>query len=382
MTVNEFLQYRFFGNATGTYLVCGAILLVGYVFKTLLSRLLSRLVFRFLRKQTEDVSEAQFEALLIKPISLVMFLITLFLAFKVLDYPVRSSDLDKGDHWLEMVIFRLYQIGFITAICWIILRLIDFSVLVFSRRAELLPARLNNQLIPFAKDLLKVFVLIITFLIVLAKGFGVNVTALVGGLGIGGLAVAFAAKESLENLIASFTIFLDRPFAVGDLVTVGGITGTVEKVGFRSTRLRTIEKSYVTVPNKSMIDKPLDNLSLRTARRVNFILTISHDTTSEQLRRIIADATDTIRQHPLTTPEVQLQFTALTPTAKEAAVQYFIETNSYDEYLAVKEELNYGIVEAVERHGGHFANLFAAYQSAPADRLQGLESVSRPVLGK
>ncbi|SMB81905.1 MscS Mechanosensitive ion channel [Hymenobacter roseosalivarius DSM 11622] len=381
MTVNQFLQYRFFGNNIGTYLVCGAILLVGYAFKTLLSRFLSHLLFRFLRKQTEDVSERQFQALLIKPIAVVVFLITVFLAFKVLDYPVRSSELDKSDHWVELVIFRIYQIGFITAICWIILRLIDFFVLVFSRRAEILPSRLNNQLIPFAKDLLKVFVMIIAFLVILGKGFGVNVTALIGGLGIGGLAVAFAAKESLENLIASFTIFLDRPFNVGDLVTVGGVTGTVEKVGFRSTRLRTVEKSYVTVPNKSMIDKPLDNLSLRTARRVNFTLTISHETTSDQLRRIIADATATIRAHPLTTNEVQLQFTALTPTAKEAAVQYFVETNDYNEYLAVKEELNYGIVEAVERHGGKFANVLASSQ-LPAERLQGLESVEQPVLGK
>jgi MscS family membrane protein len=381
MTVNEFLHYRFLGNTIGTYLVCGAILLMGYAFKTLLSRLLSRLLFRFLRKQTEGVSERQFQALLIKPISAVIFLTTVFLAFKVLDYPVRTSDLDKSDHWLELLAFRFYQVGFIAAVCWIILRLIDFSVLVFSRRAELLPARLNNQLIPFAKDLVKVFVLIITFLIILAKGFGVNVTALVGGLGIGGLAVAFAAKESLENLIASFTIFLDRPFAVGDLVTVGGVTGTVEKVGFRSTRLRTIEKSYVTVPNKSMIDKPLDNLSLRTARRVNFTLTISHETTSDQLRRIIAEATDTIRAHPLTTPEVLLQFSALTPTAKEALVQYFVETNDYSEYMAVKEELNYVIVEAVERNGGKFANILASYQ-LPQDRLEGLQSVTQPVLGK
>lgn len=381
MTVNEFLQYRFLGNNIGTYLVCAAILLVGYVFKTLLSRLLSRLLFRFLRKQTQGVSEKQFQALLIKPISVVVFLITILLAFKVLDYPVRTSDLDKNDHWIELVVFRIYQIGFITAVCWILLRFIDFFVLVFSRKAEIRPSRLNNQLIPFAKDLLKVFVMIIAFLVILGKGFDVNVTALVGGLGIGGLAVAFAAKESLENLIASFTIFLDRPFAVGDLVTVGGLTGTVEKVGFRSTRLRTVEKSYVTVPNKSMIDKPLDNLSLRTARRVNFTLTISHETTSDQLRHIIADATEVIRAHPLTTNDVQLQFSALTPTAKEAAVQYFVETNDYNEYLAVKEELNYGIVEAVERHGGKFANILASYQ-IPGDKLEGLQSAGRPILGK
>jgi MscS family membrane protein len=124
-------------------------------------------------------------------------------------------------------------------------------------------------------------------MVVLGEVFAVNVTALIGGLGIGGLAVAFAAKESLENLIASFTIFLDQPFGVGDLVQASEVNGTVEKIGFRSTRLRTAEKSYVTVPNKSMIDKPLDNLSLRTARRVGFTLTFEHKTTSAQLHAIL-----------------------------------------------------------------------------------------------
>jgi MscS family membrane protein len=228
--------------------------------------------------------------------------------------------------------------------------------MVFQRRAEATPSHLNNQLIPFAKDLLKVLIITLTFLVMLSRVFGVNVTALIGGLGIGGLAVAFAAKESLENLIASFTIFLDRPFAVGELVTVGGITGTVEKVGFRSTRLRTAEKSYVTVPNKSMIDKPLDNLSLRTARRVSFTLSLSQATTSEQLRAIVEGARTAIESHALVEGAAEVKFAALTPTAKEVTVQYFVNTNSYDEYLDTKEDLNYSLIEVVERNGGQFAN--------------------------
>ncbi|HEX8349876.1 MAG TPA: mechanosensitive ion channel domain-containing protein, partial [Hymenobacter sp.] len=189
------------------------------------------MVFRFLRKKTEDVTEEQFQALLITPIAIVVFLATIYLAFNVLDYPVHSSELGQHEPWLKVAAFRLYQIGFITSVTWIVLRLIDFAELVFTRRAAQTPSRLNDQLVPFAKDLLKVLVLSLAFLVILGKVFGVNVTALIGGLGIGGLAVAFAAKESLENLIASFTIFLDRPFAVGDLVSVGTVTGTIEKVG-------------------------------------------------------------------------------------------------------------------------------------------------------
>ncbi|WP_167852100.1 mechanosensitive ion channel family protein [Hymenobacter elongatus] len=381
MTLHEILNLRFLGNNVGAYLTCAGILLFGYLFKTLLSKLLSKLVFRFIRQRTEGVSEAQFQALLIQPVSIVVFLTTVYLAFQVLDYPVRSSELNHNDPWPQVALFRLYQLGIIVGVAWIALRLVDFVVLIFRRRAEMSTSRLNDQLIPFAKDLLKVLVLTIAFLVMLSRVFGVNVTALIGGLGIGGLAVAFAAKESLENLIASFTIFLDRPFAVGDLVEVGGVTGTVEKVGFRSTRLRTAEKSYVTVPNKSMIDKPLDNLSLRTARRVNFTLALSHSTTSKQLRGIVQDAQQVIKEYPLTTDDIQIKFAALTPAAKEVTVQYFVETTNYDEWLDVKEELNYRLVELVEKHGGVFASTGTTLvQLSNPDRLRGLQSPEQHVL--
>ncbi|WP_054414414.1 mechanosensitive ion channel family protein [Hymenobacter sp. DG25A] len=381
MLLQDFLHKRFLGNDVQAYLWCLGILLFGYLFKRLLSRLLSKLVFRAIRKRTEGVSEQQFQALLIQPLSVVIFLITAYFAFQVLDYPVRSSELTRNEPWPQVALFRLFQLAVFMGIGWIALRLIDFLVLVFQRRAETTPSRLNNQLIPFAKDLMKVLVLSLTFLLMLSRVFGVNVTALIGGLGIGGLAVAFAAKESLENLIASFTIFLDRPFAVGDLVEVGGVTGTVEKVGFRSTRLRTAEKSFVTVPNKSMIDKPLDNLSLRTARRVSFTLALSHATTSEQLRQIIKEAHRMIQAHKLTTPEVQIKFSALTPTAKEVTVQYFVETVDYDEYLAVKEDLNYCLVEIVEQFGGSFVSSNTTLvQLANQDPLRGLQSTQQPII--
>ena len=91
-------------------------------------------------------------------------------------------------------------------------------------------------------------------------------------MGVGGIAVAMASKESLENLFGSFTIFLDQPFTVGDIVTIGAITGVVEKVGFRSTRIRTFDKSLVTVPNKKMIDLELDNLENGQFEDVNLML--------------------------------------------------------------------------------------------------------------
>ncbi|GAB3827185.1 mechanosensitive ion channel family protein [Hymenobacter jeollabukensis] len=360
MKIQQVLNQHFFGNTLGQYMVSGIILLLGFGLRRLLSRIVSKVFYRVIKRYTAGVTEQELNDLLIQPLSVLLFLFTLFLAFNVLDYPTSvTDDLARSTPWPKKLAFAVYQTGVISALAWVLLRLIDFAELVYRRRAELLTAantRLDAQFIPFAKDFIKVIILIMAFLVMLAQVFGVNVTALIGGLGIGGLAVAFAAKESLENLIASFTIFLDRPFQVGDLVTVGGITGTVEKVGFRSTRLRTAEKSYVTVPNKSMIDKPLDNLSLRTARRVSFTLNFSHDTTREQLLAIATELHDYLRRHDRVIPEeVQTKLTGLTQTGRDLTVQYFVQVATYDEYLDIKEEVNYRILEIVEAHNGSFA---------------------------
>lgn len=358
MTLPSFFYYEFLGNTVGQYLVAVLILLVGSVFRRVFSRLLSKLLFSLTKRYTGGVSEEELHGLLIYPLSMLLVM-TLQLACATLTYPHGPGAAALKLPWHEVLLMRLLSLAFIVAAVLVVLRIIDFALLVTSRRAALRDAtgvtRLDNQFLPFAKDLLKVFVILIAVLVALGHVFGVNVTALVGGLGIGGLAVAFAAKESLENLIASFTIFLDQPFGVGDLVKAGEVNGTVEKIGFRSTRLRTAEKSYLTVPNKSMIDKPLDNLSLRTSRRVGFTLTFDQKTTSVQLHAIIADSIQAMQDHPLVTQEVQMKFNALTPMGKEVTVQYFVDTTSYDEYLNAKEELNYRLVEMVEQHGGSFA---------------------------
>ncbi|MFC6225699.1 mechanosensitive ion channel family protein [Hymenobacter artigasi] len=371
MTLPPFLSYEILGNTLGQYLIATLILLVGSAFRRLFSRLLSKLLFSLTKRYTAGVTEEELHDLLIQPLSTLLLVVTLQLAGATLTYPHSPTAGPGVLPWHEVLLLRILALAFIVAAARVALRLVDFALLVMARRAALRttahgPTRLDNQFLPFAKDLLKVFFIIIAVLVALGQVFGVNVTALIGGLGIGGLAVAFAAKESLENLIASFTIFLDQPFGVGDLVTAGSVSGTVEKIGFRSTRLRTAEKSYVTVPNKSMIDKPLDNLSLRTSRRVGFTLTFDQKTTSAQLHAIIAAAVAAMQAHPLVTPDAQMKFSALTPAGKEVTVQYFVQTTSYDEYLNVKEDLNYSIVEVVEQHGGSFAG--APMVVAPAEK--------------
>ena len=153
-----------------------------------------------------------------------------------------------------------------------------------------------------------------------------NVASIITGLGIGGLAVALAAKESLENLLASFTIFLDKPFVVGDSVKIGNIVGTVERVGFRSTRIRTLEKSLVSMPNKKMVDDVLDNLTNRNIRRVKFNIGLQLENKKENIDKFIAQIKSVVEKHDLTGPDFYIYFQGFDESNYSIFMLYFINT--------------------------------------------------------
>lgn len=356
MSLRDILQLEFFGNSLEKYAWFTGIILFGYLFREVVSRLLSEILFRLVKRYSADVTKFDFKRLLITPLEFLTILIFVYVAFEQLNYPVEIVGLPaKGELGLRVILIRIYNIFLIVSLTWVVLRIVDFFGLIFMKRAEKTISKMDDQLVPFFQDFAKVIVVIISFFVVLSTVFHVNVTKLVAGLGVGGLALAFAAKESIENLLASFTIFLDQPFVVGDQVLVGEIEGVVEKIGFRSTRIRTMEKSYVTVPNKLMIDKPLDNLTLRTFRRVKFDINLTYDTTSEQIREIVKDFQAFIESHPRTNQDVKIAFYSLSTHSKDIMVQYFIDTMDWHEYIDIKEEINYGIVEVVEKHHAEFA---------------------------
>jgi MscS family membrane protein len=352
----EFLQQEFLNNSVANYLWFAGILLIGFIFKTILSRILTSIIFRLLNKFSDPENLPAFRRLLIQPLEVLLFLIFLYFAFQVLDHPLNiTEEVSDKEPFLKRFAFGTYQLFVIISITWIITRLVDFIGLIFQTRANKTSSKLDDQLVPFFKDFSKVMVVIFAFMVVLGAVFKVNVAGLIAGLGVGGLALAFAAKESLENLLASFTIFLDQPFVVGDLVEVDGITGTIEKIGFRSTRIRTLEKSFVTVPNKSMIDKPLNNLTLRTFRRVFFDLNLTYSTTSEQIKAITQDIQDFIDNHPHTNQDGRVRFSNLGASSKDVMVLYFVDTMDWHEYINIKEEIAFKIVSIVEAHSGEFA---------------------------
>ena len=165
----------------------------------------------------------------------------------------------------------------------------DASGLLINNWSQQAQSQISDQLAPLATKALKVFVMIVGSLIIL-QNFGVNVTALLAGLGLGGVALAFAAQDTVANLFGTLTILLDSPFKIGDYIKVADLEGTIEEVGFRSTRIRTLHNSVLTLPNSTIAKEKIDNLSLRRGVcRFRQTLKFTYNATPEQIEIFCAE---------------------------------------------------------------------------------------------
>jgi len=187
---------------------------------------------------------------------------------------------------------------------------------------------------------------IMGILMILKAGFGFNISSLITGLSIATAAIALSLRESLENLIASFIIFFDKPFTVGDLVHVQQVTGTVEKIGLRSTRIRTDQKTFVSVPNKQMVDTILDNLTLRTQRKAEIRLETGVNISSETLNKFI-EAVKTKLVHPQI-EEGSAFLTDIRSNSFLISVDFFTAPIAIKEFQKLKQQKSLEILKLME----------------------------------
>jgi len=365
MLDSAFFEQVFWGNTVKAYCLFGGILFLGLIFRSIVSKLLSKLLFKLFKSFSQQSNDETFVSLLLKPIEVFILFVSLYLAINQLNYPLEEilfhyhKVVDKVKVEIPVsvgeCIDRIFLFLIILSVFWIILRIVDFISFVLMYKASLTGNRSDDQLIPFLKELFKTVIVFIGFFTLLGFVFEVNVLTLITGLGIGGIAIALAAKESLENLLGSFTIFLDKPFTVGDLVKVDGVEGTVEKVGFRSTLIRTTEKTMATIPNKGMIDGVLENMSLRNFRRVKFSFGIIYETSAETIKKIVDEIKTYIKQHPDTSDDGNAYFEGFGNSSLNIEVIYFVSLTEYSDYLETKEEINFKIMEIVTRNKSDFA---------------------------
>ncbi len=244
----DFLSIEFLNNSVQDYLYFGLIIILGLILARPIISYLLRIALKLFGSNSSESEKEILDSLLKKPLHYFFLLMILYVSSNTLSLPQEWNLNNSSEFGIMMIIEKGFYLAVICTIFWSILRAIEFIGTRLKEKAAQTESKVDDGLIPFAIDLVKVIVVIFALVIILGNVFNVNITALVAGLGVGGVAIALASKESIENLLGSFTIFFDKPFAVGDVITLGGVTGMVEKVGFRSTRIRTYDKSIVTIP--------------------------------------------------------------------------------------------------------------------------------------
>ena len=214
---------------------------------------------------------------------------------------------------------------------------------------------LDDQLAPFATKTLKVFVVVFGLLIVV-QNFGVNVMSLLAGLGLGGLALALAAQDTAANLFGSITIILDRPFQVGDWIKVAGTEGFVEEIGFRSTRIRTMYKSLVTIPNSVMAKEQIDNMGLRPLHRIRHVLGLTYDCSEEQMKQFMDRIRYILTQHPDVNKEsISVYFNALGDYNLQILMNFFVQVEEVSREMEIQQEVLFEVMKAAQGLNIEFA---------------------------
>lgn len=243
----------------------------------------------------------------------------------------------------------------ILAVTWLSFRLIDVGSAWTHERLVARDRAAATAIVPLGRRVVKAALAALAVLFVL-QNFGVNVTGLIAGLGVGGIAVALAAKTSIENFFGGVTVIADQPVRVGDFCRFGSQVGTVEDIGLRSTRVRTLDRTVVTVANSEFAQMQLENFSKRDRIWYHPTIGLRYETTPDQIRYVLVEIRKMLYAHPKVDPDpARIRFTGFGAYSLNLDVFAYVGVTDYGEYLEICEDLNLRIMDIVERAGSGFA---------------------------
>ncbi len=318
------------------------------IFVTLLHFALLRLITIFIRRRYSgnDLSFWEVERRRMnRGILLITIGITLLVGFPMLDF----------DAEIENVVNQIASLIAAVGVLQAAYRGIDIFMDVLTRRASETESKLDDSLVPLLRTAVRLFVTFVGLLFVL-QNLDINVSSLIAGLGLGGLAIALAAQDTVRNLLGGVTIFADKPFEVGDWVVVDGVEGTVEAVGFRSTRVRTFYNSLISVPNGNLMDSGIDNMGQRRWRRYKTTLGVAYHTKPDQLQAFVEGIRAIIQANPGMRQDYYIvEFHGFGPTSLDILVYCFIDAEDWNEELRTRHVLNLDIMRLAESLQVEFA---------------------------
>lgn len=371
----DFLYLIILDNTVESYLIVFCTILFLLLFKRYLSLYIASLLYIVVKRNWSTIEKREFVSLIIKPLSWFITISISVFAIDKLNFPTALIYRIYG-HSTDEIIQKTGICVIIIYFFWFVRSLVEFIALIFEQKAKLTKDKADDQLIIFFRDFLKVVLAICGILMIIKVVFNQDVSSVITGLSIVGAAVALAAKESLENLIASFVIFFDKPFYTGDTLKVNNVTGTVEHIGLRSTRIRTQDKTLVTVPNKQMVDSVVDNLSMRTQRRAEIKLEFDPKSPTKNIETLIQGIKDILSKDTQHIEKHSVFLTDFNKNGITITVEYFTIHFTMAEFNALKQTFNIAVKKLVEElklelaSGGADINIFGGDAGGAAPKSQ------------
>ncbi len=265
----------------------------------------------------------------------------LYIALRLLNLPEN----------MEGVILNLFRSLFIIAIAWGFMNLFNQTSGVFENLAKRFSVEVNDILIQFIAKGTRIIIIALAVSIVVQE-WGYNVNSFVAGLGIGGLAFALAAQDTLANIFGGMVITLDKPFTLGDWIETPSVEGVVEEISFRSTRVRTFAQALVHVPNASIVKEPITNWSRMGKRRVMFTLGVMYSTPREKLEDCTRLIEELLNNHKEIDNEfIMVRFNEFNQNSLDIFIYCFALTTQWAEFLRIKEDINFKTMDILKEQG-------------------------------
>jgi MscS family membrane protein len=351
ITISEILNQNLFGVPIEKLIMFFIIILLTFIIRSVILYILDKKITQIIKKTKTEIDDLIVNAIK-KPLSYFILLQGFYIAILSLQLPEKITQFDITVYDIVHSIYIL-AISFIAL--YFIFKLIDILGLYLHNKAKKSESSLDDQLVPLVVRSIRILVVTLGILFIL-ENFGYDITSLLAGLGLGGLAFALAAQDTVSNLFGSITVFSDKSFQLGDWISIGDIEGTVEDIGFRSTRIRRFDQALVTVPNSQFIKGGVVNYSARKTRRIEFYLGITYSTSVTKIKEVVEGIKKIIEEDDRFDHSFYMvKFTDFGEYSLNIYIYCFTKTTVWADFLTVRGELNIKIMQLLEELGVEIA---------------------------
>ena len=338
----KYLSKEIFGNPVENWLIAIGILVGSFVFVKILYWVFSNIFQKITSKTTNSLDDTLLRTLQ-KPITFLVIVSAYFYSVKFLHFSLNTESI------LLNIAYLFIALGLTSVISRIIDAVISEVILPISEKSE---TSFDNHLIPVIQKAVRAIIWSLGLVIGL-DNIGFDITAMIAGLGIGGLALALAAQDSVKNIFAGIMIFLDKPFKIKDRIKIDGHDGVVEEVGLRSTRIRTLEGRIVTIPNCTFTDNSVINVTSQPALKVKINLGLTYDTNEDDMQKAINILQDIVKNQDAITDDYAAGFNGFGDFSLNILFMYYVRPESH--WLNTQTLVNKEVLRRFNEEGLEFA---------------------------